>query len=356
MRLANGLASNGFNVCINTFSHASKHHFTPNENISLQTVPQNACPSFRWYDLFTFLRQGRYLRLFALQQRPDIVISFIDTSNIFVLSALAVTKVPVVVSERTDWRYHQIKPIWKLLRYILYPFASKVVSLSSEAEKCRKGLSLLWNCTSISNPRLPTYIAKSRKQDVIPFTEKSIISVGRLSREKGHDSLIHAFSMIAALHRDWNLLIVGDGPLRDHYANLVSDLGLTHRVFFTGTVANPQEYMIHSDIFVLPSRYEGYGMVLSEALACGLPCIAFDCPSGPRQILVNKFNGILVKKEQPYALAHSIHQLITDSAYRQKLSQSALIVPASSTESAVLNNWIQLLNSINSESRLKQSL
>lgn len=138
-----------------------------------------------------------------------------------------------------------------------------------------------------------------------------VLSVGRLAPPKAVDDLLKAFSVVQQRSRA-RLLIVGDGPLRSDLERLRDDLELRHSVRFTGFLENPYVYMRHCDVFVLSSRREGLGNVLVEAGCLGASLVATDCPSGPREILVNRQRSHLVPVGDVTQQAEAILQALRE--------------------------------------------
>src|SRR5690606_3578792 len=112
-----------------------------------------------------------------------------------------------------------------------------------------------------------------------------LIAMGRLSPEKGFDLLIRAVALLRRQHPGCSLTILGDGPEREPLEGLAEELGVAEAVSFGGQVRDPAAHLVRGDIFVLPSRFEGFPNALLEAMACGLAVVAADCPSGPRQLV-----------------------------------------------------------------------
>lgn len=160
------------------------------------------------------------------------------------------------------------------------------------------------NLEVIPNPL--SFIPKEKSK----LNQKKIICVGSLSRNKGYDLLIEAWNKIAMEFPDWEINVYGKGEIR-LYEEMTQKKGIMN-ICFCGPTNNVMEKMLNASLLVLPSRSEGFGMVLIEAMACGLPCVAFDCPCGPRDIIQNGENGLLVPAENVELLAKSIKQLITD--------------------------------------------
>ena len=154
------------------------------------------------------------------------------------------------------------------------------------------------------------------------LTEKRIIAVGRYVYRKGFDLLLKAWAKIEKQYSDWELVIFGDGN-RVPYEQLMSDLGIdTTRCHLNGPTTDIQKEYINSSIFVLSSRFEGFGMVLIEAMACGLPVVSYACPCGPKDIIKDGEDGLLVDNGNVNALAETMSCLITDDVLRQSMSQA----------------------------------
>ena len=157
-------------------------------------------------------------------------------------------------------------------------------------------------------------------EEELDRTSNTIIAVGRLGNEKGHDLLMRAFAAIASRCPGWSVTIWGEGELRTELEVLRDRLGLQGRVFLPGQTKKIHEKMKRADLFVMPSRYEGFGNVLCEAMACGLPVISFDCPNGPRHIIRNATDGILVPPEDIGALSAAMEKLIHEPETRDRLA------------------------------------
>jgi glycosyltransferase involved in cell wall biosynthesis len=150
-----------------------------------------------------------------------------------------------------------------------------------------------------------------------------VLVVARLSPEKDWDTLLRAFTMVATTARA-TLCIVGEGPERERIVRLARDAGVADRVLLTGNRPNPYRYMSCADVFVLSSHHEGFGMVLLEAMACGVPVVATDCESGPREIITHGQSGLLVAPQDPLALADSILSVLRDTDLAGRLRQGGL--------------------------------
>jgi glycosyltransferase involved in cell wall biosynthesis len=166
---------------------------------------------------------------------------------------------------------------------------------------------------------LPNFLRKIKEYPVTK--RKQIVSVGRLSVEKGHRFLVEAFARLG--ETDWRLALVGDGWRREELEQQVRDLGIADRVDFLGYQSEVDRHMQESEIFVLPSLIEGMPNALIEAMANGLACVSFDCQTGPAELIDHGVNGFLVETGNVEELAQRIQELIDDDALRQRLARNA---------------------------------
>ena len=152
---------------------------------------------------------------------------------------------------------------------------------------------------------------------------KKVIAVGRLEWQKGFDRLVEAWQTVERRHPDWQLSIYGTGTLRESLERQIQELALRQVVIhdFTPSIA---EAYAESSVFVLSSRFEGFGLVLIEAMKAGLPCVTFDCPFGPSDVVVDGECGFVVADGDIPQLARRLCQLIEDDKLRKQLSKAAL--------------------------------
>ena len=173
---------------------------------------------------------------------------------------------------------------------------------------------------------------------------KRVIAVGRLDYQKGFDRLIQAWKLVQHTGRfsDWKLDIFGQGEWREMLQQMIDKQGLQNTVKInppTNAILN--EY-VHSSLLVMSSNYEGFGMVLVEAMSCGVPVISFDCKCGPKDIIQPGINGLLVPNGDIQALADAMMKVMEDEAYRKMLSLNARKVVDTYSEQAVMSQWILL--------------
>lgn len=201
----------------------------------------------------------------------------------------------------------------------------------------------LWSkvreCTVIPNA-LPFFPDKTSN-----CKNKSIISVGRLHEEKGYDRLIEAWAQVALKHPDWKLNIFGNGKLNYFLTNLIQKKGLTESILIHDPVNNIIDKYIESSFYVMSSRFEAFGMVLIEAMACGLPVISFNCPIGPASIISNN-DGFLVKEGDINGLAEKICYLIDNEDLRIQMGIAARNNVTCYKEDIIMQKWVDLFKSL----------
>ena len=156
---------------------------------------------------------------------------------------------------------------------------------------------------------IPNMLIKDNNQQSL-LNKKTILSVGRLEEQKNYSDLIKAWSLIANKYPEWNIEIVGDGEQRPKLTDLVSELKLTESVCLSSFTNDVESKYLNSSIFVLCSLYEGFGMVILEAMSYGVPCISYDTQCGPSSIIQNGEDGLIVPLGNIKALSESMESLI----------------------------------------------
>jgi glycosyltransferase involved in cell wall biosynthesis len=184
-----------------------------------------------------------------------------------------------------------------------------------------------------------------------PLEGTTVLAAGRLTRQKGFDMLVEAYAQIAASHPDWRLQISGGGPWRRRLERLVVRHGLEEAVRLPGPAEPLAAEMDRAAMFVLSSRFEGFPLVLLEAMAKGLPVVAFDCPTGPGEIIDDHRNGLLVPARDVDCLARGIAELMEDAALRRRLGTAAARTAAQYTVEAVGPLWERLLEQLGASRR-----
>lgn len=183
---------------------------------------------------------------------------------------------------------------------------------------------------------------------VSPLTNKRVIAVGRYVYQKGFDILLQAWAKIEKRHNDWELAIYGMGD-RTPYECLVEELHIDrNRCHLNGPTDDIKQEYLNSSLFVFSSRFEGFGMVLIEAMACGLPVISFDCPCGPKDIVRHQEDGLLVPSGDVAELSDAIHQLLSDDALRHEMVKKAIVNVRRFQINEIADRWRFLFDEVKS--------
>ncbi len=287
------------------------------------------------------IRRFSRLRRVIRQTQPDVVISFLDVTNVMVLIALIGLEYPVIVTEHADPLTHPIRSrLWSMLRRWMYPRAAALVAPAS-------GITAYfdWLPSSkrfmIPNPLPPLSEQTAQPYGFSPKFRYHLVSMGRFIPLKGFDLLLAAFAKIAADYPEWDLTIFGDGDLRPTLAHQRDALSLTDRVHMPGVIP-AQAAFAHAHVFVLSSRSEGFGNVIIEAMAQGVPPVSFDCRVGPSDIITHEKDGLLVPAEDVAALADALKRMMNDTNLRQRLSDQARNVQSRYALTTIIDQWMSL--------------
>ncbi|AFZ37638.1 glycosyl transferase group 1 [Stanieria cyanosphaera PCC 7437] len=341
--LAEGLIAQGHRVTVVTFSAQNSDFYQlPPEasRLALGIMSESANPI---EGLIANIQRIGSLKRALKSTKPNVVISFLRITNICTILACFGAKYPVIVTEHNDPQVFSYGKIWETLRRWTYPQSSMVVSVSKGVDSSLKPLSANKRAVIYN----PIVIVEKTQSDRLPESVDSsknwIVSMGRLTEQKGFDLLLQAFGKIAPLFPDWQLLILGKGELREELENQKNALGLTNKVVFTGALTNPVRVLKQAKFFVMASRNEGFPMAHGEALACGLPVIATDCPSGPREMIRHEIDGILIPNGDVSALATAMKSLITDEQKRRRLAAKAPEVIQRFNLERIVEEWESLM-------------
>ena len=260
--------------------------------------------------------------------KPDTTLSFLVRPNlIHLMTKWLGNSAKVFVSERCNVEYDfpvgsSRSFIMRGLIRLFYHKADSIIAISKGVKKSLESLGIpAKKITVIYNPQHIDYIReKSRENSQIqtpgePFT---IITVGRFYQQKDHGTLLEAFEKIRRT-LDTHLIIIGSGPMEKALRRRSKTLGISESVSWIPWQTNPFAIMEKASLFVLPSRYEGFGNVLVEAMVCGLPIVSTDCPSGPSEILSNGEHGILVPVGDSDAIARASLSILQNKALSEKM-------------------------------------
>jgi len=266
------------------------------------------------------------------EQDPDMVISFMTETNVLTTIASKLVNKPIIISEHSAFFRGQKNRFWKLLRRMIYPLSDALIVLTDEDIPKYDFVKRKYK---IVNP-----LILKQKHDNIE-RENIILGVGRLHPVKGFDLLIEAFSKLKI--EKWRLMIAGEGDEREKLEKLIKNNDLSEKVTLLGSVSDIEYYYKKSSIFVLSSHSEGFPGALCEAMGYGCACVAFDCPTGPKEIITDNEDGILVEAENVEALSMHIQNLIDDPDRRNKLGEKALNISEKLSIETITSQWIYII-------------
>ncbi len=291
---------------------------------------------------------------------PDLIISFMEIANTFSILTKVVfqLKIPLIISVHCNPEivYQQDMKYFKILIRLFYPLkvVYKIITISYEVSTIlvsrfnlaqdkiitiHNGIDIK-QISHLKEKRLDKYQNIFNDNNLLKY-----ITIGRLEELKGHASLIEAFYDVKKKIPNSKLIIIGEGSLKRLLKEQIEKLQLNNDVILTGYIKNPFKYISKADIFVLSSYYEGLPMVLLEALACELPIISTDCPTGPREILGNNEFGILVGVKNLRELTMRMIELGNNKELRMWLKKKSLIRAKAFDYKIVEQQWIKLIES-----------
>lgn len=276
--------------------------------------------------------------------RPDLIISLLTLNNFMCILVAKFYGIKIMIQEHNSYLRYMAnrKRLSYFTRKALYRHADVLTVLTKFDIDYYKKYKV--NVKVLPNP------CTFKPIDNNSHTRgKTIIAVGHLNRwhHKGFDNLIRFITPILKEYPDWNLKIAGSGDEGLEYlTEIVEEHGISNRIIFTGFVNNISELLYESSIFILSSRYEGLPMVLLEAMSQGMACIAYDCKTGPSDIIEHNFNGLLIDDQDSVKMQEGLKQLIEDEKLRERLSNEGLKSLAKYDIDAIVERYEALFNEI----------
>lgn len=340
--LANHWAKANKDVTLVTFDSISTDFYKLDPGVARFSINAAYKSFYFWQIVTNGIRRVRQLRRFLQEGQFDLVLSLGDKTNVQVLMAGLASNLKIIVAEHNDPRKHKLALLPACLRRFTYRKADALVVLTAGMYSWARRIAGHRPVYVIPNPigqefREPPQPRRSRGP-------RRILAMGRLAPQKGFDMLLAAFAQCARRHPSWTLRLIGEGEESLHLRKLARDLKIDSSVEFCPITKEPLKAMQDADFFVLSSRYEGFPMVLLEALASGLPAISFDCLSGPGEMIRDGVNGILVPPNDVPRLAAAMDRLMTSESERCELASHSAEIHERYGIDAIASQWEQIFS------------
>jgi GalNAc-alpha-(1->4)-GalNAc-alpha-(1->3)-diNAcBac-PP-undecaprenol alpha-1,4-N-acetyl-D-galactosaminyltransferase len=346
--LANHWVGQGWDVALVTYSRPETDFYPIDPRVERIGIGLLEPSQGFWQVVTRNLRRSTRMRGAIARFHPQVIISFLDTNSMVTYLAGLGLGAKLVVAKHNDPEKERLGWVLTRLQKVFYSRCDALVVLSEQHSRYfrDRGISRM---RVIPNPVVESSSpAEGRRvwsRLNLPLSSRYIMAVGRLTRQKGFDVLLDAWAMVPGKD-GWRLVIFGEGEERPVLEGKRIQLGIEDSVFFPGTVNPLSDYFHSADLFVLPSRYEGFPMVLVEAMACGLPVIAADCTSSISEIVRDGVNGLLVPPQDPPALANILSRLMNDADTSKRLGKNAPAVLETFSLEKVAGLWEELLNAL----------
>ena len=317
-------------VKIIIFGHQIKYQY--GGKIIFLNTPSNKNSFLKGLNIFK--RVYKLKKVFK-EEKFDEIFSFMESAN-FVTSLSGYN---AFLSIRTNPHRFSSLTIYLMKKLYTRSNINKVICVSNEIARSLNEYEIC-HTKVIYNPLDFELIQKLKKEKLHNF-KNYIISVGRLHEVKNFDLLIRSFSKTKAKEQ-LKLLILGEGSQRKALERLIDTLDLKNKVILVGAVDNVYSYLYYSKIFILSSKFEGFPNTLIEALACNVPSISVDCPTGPKEIINHNENGVLVENENEKELTKAIDNLYFDMELQEKLKKTSLESIKNLNIKDIAQQWLSL--------------
>ena len=354
---ANYLVTHGYDVTIVTESQLGRDLSFPlnpavkHIDIGLDFNKQyKQKPMGRIWTYYSLIREyKKRLKKVLLEEMPDIVICIMGRSLDFI-SEMNDGSVKIVEAHTTKshlrslhlmeergclYKYASRYLRWKMCRNVSKLDAIVVLTQQDANDwKEAKRVAVIPNAVPFNT------------EEVSSLNNKQVIMVGRYNDAKGYDYLIPAWAVVHQKHPDWTLHVYGSGELHDQVVLWIQERHLEKTIILHEPVDNIKEKYLESSVAVLSSRYEGFSLVIIEAMSCGVPIVSFDCPHGPRNIIRDGEDGLLVEYLNSQALADGICRLIENESLRKRMGVNAKKNIGRFSRENVMQQWEDLFRSV----------
>ncbi len=368
--IANGLSNRGFSVCfLSLVEQKENPFFDISEAVPRYVLKEDG----NWVSPGPgYLPMVPKIRKFLKQQEIKVLIDIDIVLDVLSLPAAAGRETKVISWEHFNVPYEREFLYRRAILHLTARFSDYIVTLTrQDQENYEKLLHRKGRITFIYNPIEPKKFSETKKekafqgkerrrieaieqntadQERAEQKEKALITVGRLIERKGIDMLAKIAPRLLKKHKDWKWYMLGDGELRGLLEETVAKYGLEKQLILTGNVTNVEAYLKKSSIYVMTSRIEGLPMCLLEAAGCDLPCVSFDIPTGPAEIIEQGKNGFLISAFDVEKMEKTLDRLMEEDAALNELTEAAAgyrkTLEAKFSKEAILDQWEELLGKL----------
>ncbi|MWB96518.1 glycosyltransferase [Flavobacterium sp. GA093] len=294
--------------------------------------------------VFNLLRYKKELQKHIKQFQPDCIVVCDFALKSFSIPLLLDTKISIIFEAHgSKFNEYKVSHYFEFINELKYQYRNYCASKFSTFVALSKESLSEWNVNNAVIIPNPLWFQTDVLSDL---KSKRVIAVARHSYEKGIDRLLKIWAFVSQKHSDWILEIYGKTDKNLELQNLAKKLNIEEKIVFLEPIKNIQNKYTEASILAMTSRNEALPMVLIEAMACGLPCIAYDCPVGPKAIIKDNENGFLIEDGNQNSFAEKLNLLIEDENLRIKMSQNAKSSVAKYDLDAIMKQWKNLFESI----------
>lgn len=329
INLAQALAKRNA-VTMVIFQDDEIHYEMPGELVNLNCPQKKSIPG----KAFNVLKRAYKLRQLIKKEKYDHVYGFMETANF----PTAMTFPKAALSVHCNPR--ELNFFETTLVKLTYPKVKNVIAVSEDVATILREDFGLKNVSRIYNP-VDVEDINAMVDEPYQHPRPYIVALGRMHEVKRFDLLIDAYTK-SKMKEECDLIFVGDGELRPELENQIKQLNMQDRIHLAGTQSNPFPYLAGAEFLTLSSRTEAFPMVLIEALALECPVVATDCPTGPREIVRDGENGLLVENQNVDALQMAIDTLYFDKGLQHKFKENAHASIQHLTGDVIASEWLSL--------------
>lgn len=324
--LANHWAARGWKITLVTLASPSLDVYDLHPAVDRIALHLAGASGGVLVGLWQNLRRVRALRRLLRRLQPDVALAMMTDANVLLAMAAKGVGVRAVGSEHVHPPQYPLGWVWERLRRHTYGGLYALTALTEESAQWLRQHTNARRVVVIPNAvpwPLPVGLPAVEPTSILRAGRHLLLAVGRMEPQKGFDLLLEAFARLASSYPSWDLVVLGDGAQRANLEQQLHGLGLAGRVWLPGRVGNIGSWYEHADLYVLSSRFEGFGNTLGEAMAHGVPVVSFDCESGPHDIVRHDVDGILVPPGDLRGLGDAMARLMGDAELRRRFGERA---------------------------------